>query len=46
MIEEILQRRTEEINNEDVVETLLPEIVDIGNASWYEVRRAYNMISR
>lgn len=33
MIEEILQRRTEKIDNEDVVQTLLSEIVDIGNAS-------------
>lgn len=33
VIEEILQRRTEKIDNEDVVQTLLSEIVDIGNAS-------------
>jgi hypothetical protein len=33
VIEKILQRRTEKINNEDVVQALLSEIIDIGNAS-------------
>lgn len=46
MIKEILQRRTQKIDNEDVVQTLLSEIVDIGNASCLEVRRAHNIISR
>jgi len=32
VIEEILERRAEKVNNEDVVKTLLTEIVDIGNS--------------
>lgn len=33
VIEKILQGRTEKIDNEDVVQTLLSEVVDIGNTS-------------
>lgn len=33
VIEQILQRGTEEINHKDVVKSLLPKVVDIGNAA-------------
>jgi hypothetical protein len=32
VIEEILEGRAEKINDEDVVKTLLSEVVDIGNS--------------
>lgn len=32
MVEEVLERGTEEVNDEDVVKTLLTEVVDIGDA--------------
>ncbi len=31
VVEEVFERRSEEVNNENVVETLLAEVVDIGN---------------
>ena len=33
MIEEVFQTGTEQVDNQDVVKTLLPEVVDIGDAS-------------
>lgn len=33
MIEEVFQAGTEQVDNQDVVKTLLPEVVDIGDAS-------------
>lgn len=33
MIKKVFKRGTEEIDNEDVVETLLSKVVDVGNAS-------------
>lgn len=33
MIEEVFQRRAEEIDDQDVVQPFLAEVVDIGNAS-------------
>ena len=32
MIEEVLEGRAEEVNDKNVVKTLLSEVVDIGNA--------------
>jgi hypothetical protein len=34
VIEEILERRAEKVDNKDVVKTLLSEIVDIGNSGY------------
>jgi hypothetical protein len=33
VVEEILETGTEKINNEDIVQTLLTEVIDIGNTS-------------
>lgn len=32
VIEEILEGRTKKVNHQDIVKTLLSEVVDIGNA--------------
>lgn len=34
MIEKILQTRAQQINHEDVVQTFLSKVVDIGDPSW------------
>lgn len=34
VVEEILERRTQEIDDEDVVKTLLAKVVHIGNAGY------------
>jgi hypothetical protein len=33
VVKEILETGTEKVDNEDVVQTLLTEVIDIGNAS-------------
>jgi hypothetical protein len=33
VVKEILKTGTEKVDNEDVVQTLLTEVIDIGNAS-------------
>lgn len=33
MVEEVLEGRAEEVDDQDVVETFLAKVVDIGNAS-------------
>jgi hypothetical protein len=33
VVKEILETGTEKVDNEDVVQTLLAEVIDIGNAS-------------
>ena len=38
VIEEIFQGRAEQIDDEDVVETLLPEVINIRNAGWERPR--------
>jgi hypothetical protein len=37
-VEEVFQVRTQEVNNEDVVETLLSEMVDLRNTDCVEAR--------
>lgn len=34
VVEQVFQRRSEQVDDEDVVQTLLAEVVDIGDAGW------------
>lgn len=38
VVEEVFKRRSEEVNDENVVETLLTEVVDIGYTGWDDIR--------
>lgn len=37
MVEEVFKRGSQEVNDEDVVETFLAEVVDVWNASYHQM---------
>lgn len=43
VVEEILQGRTKEVNDKNVVEAFLTKVIDIGNTSCEEMKGQYNV---
>jgi hypothetical protein len=42
-VKQVLERRAEEVNDKDVVETFLAKVVDLGDASWNTSVRAQDV---
>ena len=44
VVEEILQGRTKEVNDKNVVEAFLAEVIDIGNTSCEKMKGQHNVL--
>ena len=43
VVEEVLQGRTQQVNNKNVVEAFLAKVIDLGNTSYEKMKGQHNV---